>query len=216
MAGCTRNRVVNRKTRIVEKGESKSNLCRICRQFMIYRPDRLSSTFLRKVVVIHRHPFFPHPVKNYCPLFLCQRASPMHQIILRHRHTVIQDDFFDLCQINSAYRLVKPDLFHHGSHVEGTISRIDILHHHLACHRQLCIERQLRIRTMATQASSVFKDCINPLILREFSRRNTVHSLIDHEHCGHRYQQCCRTPFVTLFHKTESLKSACLHTRLQI
>ena len=184
--------------------EAEIGLCLIILHIGINRPYRLVGAVFRKSVRIKRRTLSLDPIQHDVTLLGCKRAAPMHKVILRHRHAVVKNDLLNLCKIHCIHFAVHLDSLHELRDVICTISRIHILHHHLACNRKLCIERQFRICRMAAQAAAFDKDLVHALILRKISRRRLVDGPVDHNHRGSRHQQHNRAPFQQSFHKANA------------
>ena len=184
----------------MEKSESESDLFLIDFSREVDRAYRLCSLVFRKTVIVHGDTLTLHPVENDILLRFGERTAPMYKIVLRHRHPVVKHDFLDLCEVDRTDFRVDLQSFHYRLDVICTIAGIDILHHDLAGHRHLGIERNLRISRVTAQASSVIKNLQDLLIQRQIGRRNAVHGPVDHNHSSGRHQQHDCTPSYQFLH----------------
>ena len=112
----------------------------------------------------------------------------MYEVVLRHRHTVVEDNLFYLCQIYRIETAVNLQGLHERFHVIGTVSRIDILHYYLAGYWKLGIERNFRVGRMTAEASAVLEDCKNTFVLRKVFSRHAIHRPVNHKKSSCRNQ----------------------------
>ena len=106
----------------MEKRAAKFDLPCINCNFPCYRPYRLCSPVTGQAVIIHSHPAVTDPGKHDSTLGICKRTAPMHQIILRHRHTVIKHHLLDLCKIYRIDFTIHREALHERLYVKSPVS----------------------------------------------------------------------------------------------
>ena len=147
--------------------KSEGCLCWVVCHILVDRTNRLACAILWKCVIVHCYSTRVNPIENDVSLGLCKRAAPVYEVVLRHRHAVVENNFFNLCKIYRAYITVHLEFFHELGDIVCTIAGVDILHDDLTCYRQLGIERNLWISAVAADTSALVKNLPYLLVLRK-------------------------------------------------
>ena len=174
VARSARYGIINRKASVVIESHAESHLRSIHGQRLSNRAYRLASAITCQTIVVVGCAIVHHPIEDDFTLSLGHIATPMHQVVLRHRHTLIQSDLLDLGYIHGRGHLIRLESLHKRSDVERAIARLDILHNNITCHGYLRIEGHIRFGGVAIQATALDKDCSHASTLRIVGRRYSI------------------------------------------